>query len=332
MDKETGKESLYRRDVNTGKEGQLIDKGKSIYELLGLYVQDEFTPFKKLVLTFGVRYDHIHYDWSDHFNEGPDNTSDENSKAAFSPKFGFAYNPISKLTIFGNIARGFNPPQISQLFIGSSYSGLPNPDLKPEYMSNYELGMRAVLAKKVNVQTSVFVMNFKDQIVAEGEPAVYQNVGDTRHLGLEASVNGNIIPNLLGYATYSYLDASFVSYKDLKGNALRKTPTHQTTLGLKCQFKFGLTASAEYKYMSSYFMDNENINVYDGHTLVNGKLIYKWKKLFTSLSVNNILDTNYATWAYASKSYNPPTQSFVWEQDYYPGWPRNFTLSIGMDF
>ncbi len=99
--------------------------------MAGFYAENEFNLNNKLFLTIGLRYDLIYYDWRDKFNDNNGNTSAKQTLHALSPKFGFGYNPTRYLTIFGNIGKGFNPPQYSELFIGSR-TAVPNPYLKPE--------------------------------------------------------------------------------------------------------------------------------------------------------------------------------------------------------
>jgi len=330
-DQEEGLEKLYNRVDSSGVVTNLIDEGKSIYQIIGIYLQNEYELSKKLLITAGLRYDIVNYNWYDRFKSDGDN-SDDNSISAISPKLGLAYNPLNSLTVFGNVGIGFNPPQISQLFIGSSYSGLPNPDLKPEYLTNYEIGIRGSLLKKVNYQISFYNMEFENQIVAEGEPAVYQNIGDTRHQGVETSLDIRLHNNMNGYLSYSYLDARFIKHPDYEDNELRKTPKHQMSTGLRYMHPTGISAAVDYKWMDEYYMDNQELNIYEGHALVNAKFGYKWQNYRLSLSVNNIFDTNYATWAYASSSYDYRTRTTTWEKSYYPGWPRNFTLTIGINF
>jgi iron complex outermembrane recepter protein len=331
---------VYLRDGETGAIGDLDDQGESIYDMIGFYMEDDFYLSDKLVVTLGLRYDIINYNWKDQFNTVTDNTSDNTSRAALSPKFGFAYNPVNQLTVFGNVGRGFNPPQISQLFIGSSYSGLANPDLKPEYLTNYEIGVRGSFIQKLDYQVSCFLMDFIDQISSEIDPTVSttvpvnKNIGDTRHQGVEASINYQVLKGLNTYVSYSYLDARFVENpeNELINNVLRKTPHNQFGAGVRYGFKFGLTASINYKLLGEYYMDNEMLNLYDGHSIVNAKIMYKKKGFKASFSVNNLLDKNYATWAYASQSYNPVTHQSSWGQSYYAGWPRNFTFTLGYSF
>jgi len=332
VDQESGIEELYDRDEETGEIGDMIDDGRSAYMLGGIYVQDEFFIVPKLALTLGIRFDLVQYSWEDNFNTGEENTSDNGSVTSSSPKFGLVFHPTENMTLFGNISKGFNPPQISQLYIGSSYSGHPNPDLEPEYLINYEVGTRGNIGSAIDYQFSLFRMDFKDQIVADGDPPTYENMGDTRHSGLEASVKFNATKSLSGHLSYSYLHTEFISDPEYKGNTLRKTPANMLNASLQYRFSFGLTASVDYVFMDEYYMDNEEVNVYEGHSLVNAKLLYKFWKCYVGFRINNVLDRNYATWAYASSVYDYRTRTSSWVKSYYPGLPRNYTMSVGINF
>jgi len=338
FDNETGTNEEFLRDEDTGIIGEMNDKGESIYQMIGLYAENELMLSEKLTITLGLRFDQVSYDWKDLFNTGEDNTSASKSVTALSPKLGFAYNPTSTLTVFGNASKGFNPPLITQLFIGSSYSGLANSDLKPEYLSNYEIGLRGAIATKFTYQLSFFLMDFKDQIATEIDTAisnrvpVYKNIGKTRHQGIELAGEYQFNRQLSAFVSYAYLDAKFVDYVDFTGNQLSKAPHNKANAGISYAFNFGLTASFDFVYVGSYFMDNENVNEYEGYSLLNAKLNYQRKGWNLGLGIENITNVNYATWAYASESYNPQTHQTSWEQMYYPGWPVNLTLSLGYRF
>jgi len=73
-------------------------------------------------------------------------------------------------------------------------------------------------------------------------------------------------------------------------------------------------------------MDNENTYMYDGYSLLDAKVMYKWHGYFVALNINNALDANYATYA----SYSAPSRRSAGGASYYPGWPRNFTFTFGV--
>ena len=335
---EKNDDQTFSRDTETGEIGALTSAGNSNYNMFGAYIEDEFMLTEKLAINIGIRYDLVDYDWTDNLNEGEFDTSASTSISSFSPKFGFAYNPTESLTVFGNIARGFRPPQISQLFVGSSYGGIANPDLKPEYLTNYELGVRGDVNNKLIYQASFYMMDFTDQISSEIIPEidpdtpVYQNIGKTKHSGLETSLEYYFTNQFNIYANYSYLNARFNDDQDYGDNTLRKTPHNMFNTGLSYRFKFGLTASLDYKFIDKYYMDNEEAMEYEGYSLVNLKLMYKRNGFMASVAVNNLFDTNYATYAYASKEYDRVTRQTYWVDKYIPGWPVNLNTSISYSF
>ncbi len=336
--REDGLSKYYDRDTHTGEIKNLKSDGESIYTLFGAYVEDEFNLSDKLSFTFGIRYDLVDYDWTDNFNVGEDNTSNSTNISSVNPKFGFAYNPTKNTTVFGNIARGFRPPTISQLFVGSSYGGIANPDLKPEYLNNYEIGIRGNVNKKLLYQASLFKMDFNDQISSEIIPEidpntpVYQNVGKTKHSGLETSLEYHFTKLFNIYANYSYLDARFNDDPEYGDNLMRKTPHNMFNSGLRYGFKFGLSVDLDYKFVDKYYMDNEEMMEYEGYSLVNLKFLYKKKGFMASFAINNLFDANYATYAYSSQKYNRITHQMEWVDKYIPGWPINFNTSISYHF
>ncbi len=333
-DRQTDENYTYVRSGETGVVGALTNAGESTYDMVGMYTEDRVSLFQeRLDLSFGLRFDYIGYDWQDNFHTGDKNTSANTSLTNFSPKLGFAYNPLDNLTVFGNISRGFNPPQISQLFT-STYV-IPNPDLKPEYLTNYELGARgSFFENAVYYQLSVFRMDFTDQIVSDGYPATFINIGNTRHDGVELSLNYHFKKNFSVFMAYSYLNATFIDNPDstLVGNQLRKTPHNMMSAGATYAFNFGLSLAVNYQFMGKYYMDNYEYVMYPGYSSVNAKAMYRKNGFMVSLAVNNVFDANYATWAYAGKRYNRHTHQHVWYQYYSPGWPINVAFTVGYRF
>ncbi len=182
------------------------------------------------------------------------------------------------------------------------------------------------------------MMNFTDQISSEIIPEidpdtpVYLNIGKTKHSGMETSLEYNFTKQFNVYANYSYLNARFNDDPDYGDNTLRKTPHNMFNTGLSYRFKFGLTASLDYKFIDKYYMDNEEAMEYEGYSLVNLKLMYKRNGFMASVAVNNLFDTNYATYAYASKEYDRVTHQTYWVDKYIPGWPVNLNTSISYSF
>lgn len=322
-EREGGDSKTYKLDAN-GNKTKLTADGNSIYQKIGCYLHNDYNVLDPLMLSLGVRYDHVHYNWKDRLQSKVD-SSDSTSVSAWSPKFGLAYNPVENLTIFGNIGRGFNPPLISQLFVGSSTT-TPNPDLKPEYLTNYEVGARGQLLDRLNYSISFFRMEFTDQMLRDDDTGKYENAGDTRHQGIEVMADVNLFEGLVFSINYAYLDAKFTDYPGYDGNYIKNAPKNQGGAGLTYTHPGGFTGNINLVWMGKYYMDNENVNAYSGYCVVNTKFSYKWKQFFTSFYINNLFNTNYATWASASY------RRGKWTESYYPGWPFNILFTVGVQF
>ncbi|MEI8054216.1 MAG: TonB-dependent receptor [Bacteroidota bacterium] len=65
-----------------------------------VFAQQEWNPYKKLILITGVRYDH-----------------NKLFAAALSPKFAFRYNFNNSVSVLGSIGRGFKAPDFRQLYL-----------------------------------------------------------------------------------------------------------------------------------------------------------------------------------------------------------------------
>ena len=93
---------------------------------------------------------------------------------------------------------------------------MPNPDLKPEYATNYEFGYKDVLFKKITVEANAFYSDVSDYILLVNTtiPDPYypgkvyqqnQNVGNVNFYGVELAVSGQILTCLKGGMNYTHL-------------------------------------------------------------------------------------------------------------------------------
>jgi len=330
-DYETSTEKDFTRDAYTGIIGDLTGEGEVKYGLAGLYIQDQIT-YNKLKVVLGLHYEAVHYDWNDVFNAGTeDDTSDETTISDLTPKFGFTYEFNQKLSVFGNVGKGFNPPDYDDLFT-EGWSSVPNPDLKPEYITNYDIGIKGLILKNtLDYQFSYFYINYYDQIESvpyELDPSVdiHENIGDTRHQGVEVSLKYKPIEQVYLYGSYTYLDARFTYNPDeeLIGNILRHSPYHQYSLGSIVKLDKIWSVTADFKHMGEYQMSNSNAMTYEGYDVLNMKLRFQKKGWTVEWTVNNVTDEKYASFAYYSDSRH--------KQYYRPGLPRNYAFSVAYNF
>lgn len=118
------------------------------YDLLGIYVQDEFTPVERLDVTLGTRYTYAAADAKE--VEDPVTGDVMRVKDHWHNLSGSAravYHVTETWNIFGGLSQGFRAPNLSDLTRYDSARSdeieTPSPDLDPEKYVAAELGVKA---------------------------------------------------------------------------------------------------------------------------------------------------------------------------------------------
>ncbi len=136
------------------------------------------------------------------------------------PQAGFVLRAFKGNTLKFSWSKGFRAPNLRELYLYAP----ANPDLKPEYMWNYDVEWRQFfLDNRLNVGLSLFFIDGKDmiQVVRENGRPRNMNVGRFINKGFEVDASFSINPLWMVSANYSYLhtDAEIVSAPKNKLNA-----------------------------------------------------------------------------------------------------------------
>lgn len=120
------------------------------------------------------------------------------------PQAGLIVKPGHASQIKASFSKGFRSPNIRELYLYPP----ANPDLKPEYMYNYELSYRQhLLDYKLMLGAAIFFIdgrNMIQRIMVDGRPRNV-NTGKFRNKGFELEAAYQILPNLQANASWSYL-------------------------------------------------------------------------------------------------------------------------------
>jgi len=127
----------YYNKTSGIKEGYSNAGQKSI----GAFVNNRWDCTEKLRIVTGIRYDRAN------INEGTiaDNKEQKRDMDAVSGNLGMVYTPLENMYVSFNVGRAFRVPTAEELFteiITCKGSKRGNPELKPEYGWNYDLGFR----------------------------------------------------------------------------------------------------------------------------------------------------------------------------------------------
>lgn len=168
-------------------------------DTFGIYIQDEIdirTSAGQFLIIPAVRYDHF---------SSEDNSGNDQSEGAFSPKIAVTYKPVPEFMLFSSVARAFRAPALIETYAtGLHFPGggpipnnffVPNPDLKPETVDTVEIGagidLNNIIAKNdaLLVKGSVYQSWGKDFISLDvdvfGGTTENTNVPDAKLFGWE---------------------------------------------------------------------------------------------------------------------------------------------------
>jgi Fe(3+) dicitrate transport protein len=284
---ESAHEQILGTTFPTAQSGDPHDDELRNGYALAAAVQHRFAFWDRLFVTPGVRVESF---WSDRRitrvptmanpRVGMDtDTFGRSFSWTLIPGLGVSVNVARPLTLFAGVHRGYAPPRTKDAVSASGQ----NLQLDAELSWNTELGARLRAGRWLNVEVAGFHMEFLNQIIPPSEsggavsrtcpigtlmcPPDY-NTGESRHVGLEASVTFDLEP-LLGRPTqtfslpltvnYTWLPvAAFVGQGLFSGHRLPYAPEHLLYAQLRFVHRIGLSAQVGVNFVSSQFTDKEN--------------------------------------------------------------------------
>ncbi|MEO7684826.1 MAG: TonB-dependent receptor [Gemmatimonadaceae bacterium] len=285
----------------------------------GAYVLEELSILPDLTLTAGGRYDYVHFQ-SENFALSSPEVGRIFRK--FTPKVGFAYQPVPAFSMYGNISRGFETPIIGELRILPGGAFGFNSDLDPQISTNYELGLRGgFLERRVGFDVAVFRQNVKDFISPFGTSPnnSFQNVGDVKENGLELAASATLVPRLVLTTSYTYSDFVFTKFdngvSNFAGNRLPGVPKHHVYGELRYQVPAGVFGAVESQYSGRFFTNDANQYTNPPYAVTNLRFGYEQAararrlRLSPFLGINNLFDRKYSAFAIindaARRFFNP---------------------------
>lgn len=200
------------------------------------------------------------------------------------PQAGVIVRPSESSQIKASFSKGFRSPNIRELYLYPP----ANPDLKPEYMLNYELSYRQhFLDYRLMLGAAVFYIDGKNMIQTirvDGRPRNV-NTGKFRNKGFELEAGYRILKNLDASASWSYLHTD----SDILYSPKNKLDA-ELTYSPGC---FSFTVGE----MSVWSMKNGNPDgSTESYTLLNLRVAYTLRgsvPVTLSMKVDNITNRHY---------------------------------------
>lgn len=270
----------------------------------GLYLQDEITLRKDLVLNAGVRHDRY-----------------ATFGGTTNPRLGLIYSPFKKTTLKLLYGDAFRAPNVYELFYyGSSQKS--NPNLKPETIKTYEVVWEQYLGKRFRVAAAGFHYNIEGLINQQTDPVdgllVFRNTEKVSAEGLELELEKKWAWGLEGGLNYIFQDAESQTF----GGQLTNSPKHLGRFNLSVPLvKKKLFASMDVQYVGQRKTLAGNYTgayVVPNFTLFSRNLLKGWQ---ISAGLYNLFNKRYG-----DPGSHDNRQDII-EQD-----GRSFRLKIGYRF
>lgn len=263
-------------------------------QAIAFYVSDTISFLDdRLTVTPGLRYEDVNMDFRDNLS----GVTEENNADELLPGLTVGYQASDDLFVFANGQRSLVPVQIAQ----ATREG----DVANETAWNYELGARLQATPALLSSATLFRIDYEDQIQFNQTTSRFENLGKTRHEGIELSNRWDVNSQWELGLGYTYLDTEQLT-GDNEGNKLPNAPTHKVSADAVYRYQ-AWDANLNWVYVSSSYSDAENTEeetdngsageLPDYHLLnarIGRDIAFSGDRVLNlGLAVNNLLDEDY---------------------------------------
>lgn len=245
----------------------------------GVFVQNELSVSKTVLLTLGVRFDRVEFDVRDRFlSDGFDDSGTLDFEDT-SPMVGLVVDIGDNMNFYTTYSTSFETPTTTELNKPDLTGGF-NPSLQPQVARNFEVGLRGAIGDNHRYELALFTIDVDDELVpfeVPGSPGrnYYENAAESGRKGLEFSWMATPTDYLRTTLSYAYSDFTFKSFGAASGNVIPGTSENVLFGEVSYRHPRGWFAAADALYIDEQFGDNANTVVIDDYTLLNLRFGYE---------------------------------------------------------
>jgi iron complex outermembrane receptor protein len=267
---------------NNGTLGDLRRNEDDTVQSADVYAEAEWLFLPAFAATVGLRSSVVRYKSEDHYVTAV-NPDDSGSRrfTNTSPVLGLVYHASPDVNLYASYGRGFETPTFAEMAYNPIGTGL-NFGLDPAKSRAYELGVKAVLAKKHRINVALFHVDTDEEIVTDtstGGRTTFKNAGHTRRNGAEAVWDGELPWGLRAHVALTWLRAEFTDAFTTgapplpvpSGNRLPGVPSRQAygELVWVPGGYGGFNAGVEVQYVDKLYVNDRNIDAAPASTVTN---------------------------------------------------------------
>jgi len=263
----------YHKDIFSLSPGLDI-KAQGQTQSLGL--EHSWALNDKFKWIVGLNYDINKVNKAQYRNKKTINNWDTYDTSFLSPQTALYYQLNDDATIFGSVGIRSNMPSLKNRYSTRFGTSIPNPNLKAEKATNYELGLEQMLSNTY-MKSSVFFVNSDnyiqridvplDSIFCTGskkskkgkksECYQLQNIGQEQHLGFETAFDSYWSDNLSTNLSYTLMDFKLKKNASSKRKYITGLPKHSLNFFAKYKPISNLSFIPKVHYESSRYVSNE---------------------------------------------------------------------------
>lgn len=275
-----------------------------------IFLENKFT-FDKLSITPGLRIENIVQSVRENINTakapGTLGVKDEHS---FVPLVGLGleYELKPKVSAYANVAQSYRPAVFTEA-VPTGGGAVVNNDLAEGSSWQYEIGLRGHPQPWLTWDTSLFRLDFDNQIGAVG--ATVQNVGRAIHNGWEGALELDLVGlydqlnksdaadrwgSVSLYGNVMLLDAAFKGGAN-NGKAPQYAPEYLLRTGLNYRWRDRAKVSFLGTFVDDHFADDANTAAFQVPAYMTWDLtaeVKVWKESVSLVAgINNLFDEDY---------------------------------------
>lgn len=277
----------------------------------GFYVDETLELSPRWKLNAGLRYDQFYFSYVDALDSVFSRQAE--MKGTVSPKLNLYFNASDAVRFYLNSGIGFHSNDTRVVVAQQGREILPK-------AYGIEAGIMVKPVPSLLLNLAAWRLDLEQEFVYVGDEGVVEPGGKTQRQGFDLSARWQL-------SRWLYADADMnLAQPRLKGepdgqNHIPLAPTFTSIGGLTAQARNGLYGSLRYRYIGDRPANEDNSIVADGQFVVDVLGGLRKQKFEVSLSIQNLLNSEFNDAQFATESQLKNEPAPVTELHFTPGTP-----------
>ncbi|MDR1396815.1 MAG: TonB-dependent receptor [Desulfarculales bacterium] len=265
---------------------------KSSMNSLAGYVLEEVNLSDDLIFSLGGRVNYAEYDMNFMDPFMGDSDFDRND-TQYAWSAGLVYNFLDTGKVYASMGRTFRYPLLDEYLSWTAF----NPDLKPEYGMDYELGAQYTLPFGLTASLNFYWLTLSDEIAYDMARFLNVNLDDTVHRGFDL-----ILSQSLGERGQHQIFAS-LAFQDVRfdggindGNRVPLVPEWIAGLGASVEVIEDLRVHGRLNFIGGRYYDGDTANAGEqlsAYATLDLGAEYTWENFTVFINAANLFDREY---------------------------------------